>query len=79
MSDTPTSTTSDENLPATLPPAVTPAQRKQIINIVRRAARAEILPRFRRLSGGDIRTKSGADDLVTDADTRAEAVIARAL
>jgi fructose-1,6-bisphosphatase/inositol monophosphatase family enzyme len=79
MSDTPTSTTSDENLPATLAPAVSSAQRTQIINIVRRAARAEILPRFRRLSDGDIRTKSRADDLVTDADTRAEAMIARAL
>lgn len=70
---------SDQTLPATLPPAVTPAQRRQIINIVRRAARAEIMPRFRRLSGSDIRTKSRADDLVTDADTRAEAMITRAL
>lgn len=77
MSDTPTP--SDENLPAKLAPAVTPAQRKQIINIVRRAARAEIMPRFRRLTDGDIRSKSSADDLVTDADTRAEAMITRAL
>ncbi len=77
MSDT--STLSDETLPATLAPAVSPAQRTQIINIVRRAARAEIMPRFRRLSDGDIRTKSRADDLVTDADTKAEAMIARAL
>lgn len=77
MSDTPIS--SAETLPATLPPAVTPAQRSQIINIVRRAARAEIMPRFRHLSDGDIRTKSSADDLVTDADTKAEAMIARAL
>ena len=77
MSDIPT--TSDDNLPATLAPAITPAQRSQIINIVRRAARAEIMPRFRHLSDGDIRTKSRADDLVTEADTRAEAMIARAL
>jgi fructose-1,6-bisphosphatase/inositol monophosphatase family enzyme len=77
MSDTPTSPA--ENLPATLAPAVTPAQRSQIVNIVRRAARAEILPRFRQLSSSDIRTKSRADDLVTEADTRAEAMIARAL
>lgn len=77
MSDT--STDSDQTLPATLPPAITQAQRTQIINIVRRAARAEIMPRFRRLSDGDIRTKSRADDLVTDADTKAEAMITRAL
>jgi fructose-1,6-bisphosphatase/inositol monophosphatase family enzyme len=77
MSDT--STSSDETLPATLPPAISRAQRTQIINIARRAARAEIMPRFRRLSDGDIRTKSNADDLVTDADTKAEAMIARAL
>jgi fructose-1,6-bisphosphatase/inositol monophosphatase family enzyme len=74
-----TDTLSDKNLPAPLPVAITPAQRSQIINIVRRAARSEIMPRFRRLSSGDIRTKSGADDLVTDADTQAEAMIARAL
>lgn len=77
MQDTPASL--DQKLPATLPPALTPAQRSQIINSVRRAARAEILPRFRRLATADIRTKSHADDLVTEADTRAEAMIARAL
>ena len=54
MSDTP----SETSLPATLAPAITPAQRTQIINMVRRAARAEIMPRFRRLSDSDIRTKS---------------------
>ncbi|WP_299417554.1 inositol monophosphatase [uncultured Sulfitobacter sp.] len=69
----------NDTLPATLPPAITPAQRTQIINIVRRAARAEILPRFRRLSDSEVRTKSSATDLVTDADTRAEAMITRAL
>lgn len=79
MSDTSNDTNEDQNLPATLAPAVTTAQRTQIINIVRRAARAEIMPRFRRLSDGDIRTKSSATDLVTDADTRAEAMITRAL
>lgn len=73
MSDTPS------NLPAPLAPALSPAQRASIINVVRRAARAEIMPRFRQLSSSDIRTKSHADDLVTDADTMAEAMIARAL
>lgn len=37
------------------------------------------MPRFRRLSDGDIRIKSNADDLVTDAYTKAEAMITRAL
>ncbi len=73
------STTTDQNLPAPLAPPLSAAQRSQIINIVRRAARAEIMPRFRSLSQGDIRTKSKADDLVTEADTRAEEMIARAL
>ena len=77
MSDTPQDTSS--NLPATLPPALSPAQRAGIINVVRRAARAEIMPRFRQLSSSDVRVKSHADDLVTDADTMAEAMIARAL
>lgn len=79
MSDTNSQASEDQNLPATLTAAVTQAQRTQIINIVRRAAKAEIMPRFRRLSDGDIRTKSSAHDLVTDADTRAEAMITRAL
>ncbi|WP_299566819.1 inositol monophosphatase [uncultured Sulfitobacter sp.] len=67
------------NLPAPLPPALSAAQRAGVVNVVRRAARAEIMPRFRQLSSSDIRTKSHADDLVTDADTMAEAMIARAL
>lgn len=79
MTEPSTRTETDQTLPAPLAPAVTAAQRSQIINIVRRAARAEVMPRFRRLSDGDIRTKSSAQDLVTDADTRAEAMIARAL
>ncbi|MGB3245239.1 MAG: inositol monophosphatase [Sulfitobacter sp.] len=68
-----------ETLPAPLPPALTPAQQNSVINVVRRAAKAEILPRFRQLSSADIRTKSRADDLVTAADTAAEAMITRAL
>ncbi|QUJ76630.1 inositol monophosphatase [Sulfitobacter albidus] len=74
MTDSPT-----DDLPAPLPPALTPAQRQNVVNIVRRAARAEIVPRFRRLSSGDIATKSSPIDLVTEADTRAEAMITRAL
>ncbi|MEQ6250569.1 inositol monophosphatase [Sulfitobacter sp. HNIBRBA3233] len=76
MSD---ASTTEPSVPAKLPPALSPAQQRNIINVVRRTARAEILPRFRRLSGSEIRSKSSTSDLVTDADTRAEAMIARAL
>lgn len=48
---------------------------RTIAEILRGAAQAEILPRFRRLGAGDIRTKSSAIDLVTDADEQAERVI----
>lgn len=49
------------------------------VEIIRAAAAAEILPRFRRLSEGAIRAKSSPDDLVTDADLAAEDAIANAL
>ncbi|MET3521130.1 inositol monophosphatase family protein [Mesorhizobium abyssinicae] len=39
------------------------------------AATAEIMPRFRRLGEGDIRQKTSAADLVTEADVNAERVI----
>ncbi len=70
---------SSETLPAPVPPALSHAQQRAVINVVRRAAKSEILPRFRQLSSADIRTKTRADDLVTDADTSAEAMITRAL
>jgi fructose-1,6-bisphosphatase/inositol monophosphatase family enzyme len=47
--------------------------------ILREAARAEILPRFRSLGEGQVRQKTGALDLVTDADEQAELRIAAAL
>jgi len=47
--------------------------------ILRQAAKDEIMPRFRRLDNGDIRTKTGAFDLVTEADTNAERVITAAI
>jgi fructose-1,6-bisphosphatase/inositol monophosphatase family enzyme len=43
--------------------------------VLRDAARAEILPRFRRLDAGAIRSKTGPLDLVTDADEAAERLI----
>lgn len=43
--------------------------------LLRDAARAEILPRFRRLAPEDVRQKSEAIDLVTEADEQAERFI----
>ncbi|SNY90036.1 fructose-1,6-bisphosphatase [Cohaesibacter sp. ES.047] len=51
------------------------SEQTALIELVRQAAKAEIMPRFRHLEGGDIRQKSGPDDVVTDADVGAEAVI----
>lgn len=67
-----------DSLPMTVT-ALSEAQRIAILNIVRRAARAEILPRFRNLRASDISQKTGPEDLVTEADTGAEAMIARGL
>lgn len=50
-----------------------------LANLVRDTARAEILPRFRRLNRADVKTKSDAVDLVTEADTEAEWVMKRAV
>jgi fructose-1,6-bisphosphatase/inositol monophosphatase family enzyme len=49
------------------------------VDIVRAAAKSEILPRFRRLRPQDVRTKSAPDDLVTEADLAAEDVISTKL
>jgi fructose-1,6-bisphosphatase/inositol monophosphatase family enzyme len=43
--------------------------------LLREAARAEVMPRFRRLGAGAVRTKTGPLDLVTEADEAAERVI----
>lgn len=55
---------------------ITAGQADDIASLLREAARAEILPRFRRLAAGDIRAKSGPLDLVTEADEAAERMIA---
>ena len=47
----------------------------ELATILRDVAKAEILPRFRRLDPDTVRTKSNATDLVTEADTEAERVI----
>ena len=50
-----------------------------IAELLRDAARAEIMPRFRRLASGAVRSKTGPLDLVTDADEGAERLIAAGL
>jgi len=52
-----------------------PLDVERLADLLRRAAKAEILPRFRRLAGGDIRSKSEPTDLVTEADEAAERMI----
>jgi fructose-1,6-bisphosphatase/inositol monophosphatase family enzyme len=54
---------------------ITAARAAEVASLLRDASRAEILPRFRRLAQGAVRTKSGPLDLVTDADEAAERVI----
>jgi fructose-1,6-bisphosphatase/inositol monophosphatase family enzyme len=53
------------------------ATASELIDIVRRAAKTEILPRFRNLDPESIQTKTSQEDLVTIADQRAEAFIQR--
>lgn len=45
---------------------------EDVTDIIRNVAAAEILPRFRRLSAGEIKEKTGPGDLVTIADVEAE-------
>ena len=54
---------------------ITVAEETALIELVRQVARDEIIPRFRALAGSEIGEKSGQDDLVTIADTRAEAAL----
>jgi fructose-1,6-bisphosphatase/inositol monophosphatase family enzyme len=54
-----------------------PVDIEDLAAILRDAARAEILPRFRRLEPGTVKTKSNPTDLVTEADTEAEWFIKR--
>ncbi|MBY5934808.1 inositol monophosphatase [Tateyamaria omphalii] len=68
-----------DQLPMPVTAPLTQAQKTQIINLIRRAARAEIMPRFRRLDAGEVDTKRDETDLVTQADTAAEAMITRGL
>lgn len=57
------------------PVAIGRREEEALIALVRAVAKAEILPRFRRLEVADIRAKTAPDDLVTEADLAAEAAI----
>ena len=48
---------------------------RNVSDVLREAAEREILPRFRRLDPGTVKTKSNPTDLVTEADTEAERMI----
>ncbi len=54
-------------------------QASELDLLLRAVARAEIMPRFRKLDPDRIRMKTGPLDLVTDADEAAEAMIAQGL
>tara|TARA_R110002124_G_scaffold63350_48_gene173663 strand:- start:53275 stop:54093 length:819 start_codon:yes stop_codon:yes gene_type:complete len=51
----------------------------ELANILRDAARAEALPRFRRLDASMVHTKTSAIDLVTEADVATEEAIKAAI
>jgi fructose-1,6-bisphosphatase/inositol monophosphatase family enzyme len=51
------------------------AQLAGLVELLRTAARVEIMPRFRKLAAGDVRQKDGPLDLVTEADEAAERML----
>ncbi len=68
-----------DTLPMPIPAPLTPAQRVTLLNLIRRTARAEILPRFRNLKAAEVDTKRDDQDLVTEADRAAERMLARGI
>ncbi len=56
-----------------------PTDLPHLASLVADVARDEIMPRFERLAFADVRRKTSAFDVVTEADERAEAAIASAL
>ncbi len=55
------------------------AELRTVATLLRDAARAEIMPRFRNLAAGAVRMKTGPLDLVTEADEAAERLITEGL
>ncbi len=68
-----------DSLPIPLTSPLSRAQRRTLVNLVRRAARAEVMPRFRTLGHADIAAKTTPHDLVTEADRAAESMLARGI
>src|SRR6056297_3954813 len=68
-----------DSLPIALTSPLSRAQQTALIILVRRTAKAEIMPRFRNLGHADISSKSSPFDLVTEADLAAEAMLARGI
>lgn len=52
---------------------------ERLTAILREAAQTEIMPRFRKLDEGEVRTKAHAYDLVTEADVASERAITSAI
>ncbi|MCC1493782.1 inositol monophosphatase [Cognatishimia sp. F0-27] len=70
---------SDPSLPVAVTAPFSQAQRSQLLTLVRRVGKAEIMPHFRNLDPSQIGTKSGPQDIVTHADRAAEAMLTRGL
>lgn len=68
-----------DSLPIPLTSPLSRAQQTSLINLVRRTAKAEIMPRFRNLGHADVSAKTDRFDLVTEADLAAEAMLARGI
>ncbi len=58
---------------------ITAAQWAEVVTLLRDAARAEVMPRFRNLAPGAIRAKTSPTDLVTEADEASERMITAGL
>ncbi|WEX08039.1 inositol monophosphatase [Chelativorans sp. AA-79] len=58
---------------------ISDADLESVMADMRAAALEEVLPRFLRLQSGEVRAKTTADDLVTDADLGAERMLSEAL
>jgi fructose-1,6-bisphosphatase/inositol monophosphatase family enzyme len=63
----------EHQMPTGPEPSISPQHRLVILDAARRAGREQVMPRFRMLADHEISTKSGPADLVTLADTMAEA------
>lgn len=68
-----------DSLPIPLTSPLSRAQQTSLVNLVRRAAKTEIMPHFRNLGHADISAKADRFDLVTAADVAAEAMLARGI